>query len=51
MSVRSVDSLRDVLWYALRFTLASQETAALPLGCAGFAGFAFFEISLCGDVW
>jgi hypothetical protein len=50
MSVRSVDSLRYALWYVLRFTPASRETPVLRLGCAGFTGFAFFEISLCGDL-
>jgi len=46
MRIRSADTLRYALWYALRSTLRGVRIAGLRLGCAGLRGFAVFEISI-----
>lgn len=47
MRVRSADTLRYALWYALRSTHRGGRIAGLWLGGAGLRGFAFFDISIC----
>jgi hypothetical protein len=42
--------LRFQLRYQLRFTPAGEAMPGFRLAGAGLRGFAFFEISICGDL-
>ena len=45
------DQLWDQLRDQLRFTTAGEAIPGFRLAGAGSRGFAFFEISICGDLW
>jgi hypothetical protein len=51
MTAPTVDQLWDQLRDQLRFTTAGEVIRGFRLAGAGLRGFAFFEISICGDFW